>query len=747
MKFSNHLSFSLLAALCLASSGFALDEGKKDVRLGAVSVPQAIKQLEQIYAVDLNASGTVKDDVIFLSASGVTFAEIREKIAQVLNAEWRSEGETWTLIRLGATERAEWDKYYSDSAKLVKAALAKSLKKAEGQEPFSEATASAMFGQMREGRMNGGSGFDPQKLIESLPGGKSTVQVLNMIPASEIAKIPVGARAVFSTRPSRVQGAIPGNVMPIATKLVAESQIVQQTAMRTFAPPGTGDAVVGGFGGPAQGQPGPATQVMVVISRSASGETFTCSMTVADAQGSSLASGSHSIELADEVDPGQKLEFPKGQPLDFSPFEALISLMKTATGSSDSPVTEIVMNINGGMLGSLTRPALDPKAITPTLRDLLRQPDKFDPLNLFIGPLLEQVAQSHKMNMVGWLPDNLVTARTHALGTTIKDSEQFINHVMKEGELTGNINDQWLTFVPKFGVASRNQRIDRFALGTLLRTLTSKGTVTLVEQGNYAVTAPAASPRAFDSVFGQLLAPEVIVQVLSGDDRSRDVLRVFGALAPNQRFALLNNQRILVGTLAQPARNALNHLVFWSPDGPRSANGGRGRRGGGMMFMMGGGFQDVATERTSVLSNGIPNEATIGIEQLTEPTALVQMTDGSTQQMGARQVALSRMMSSPDSQFRMMGGPVESIRMPEMKGFKMLDQAVFTFDFLLAQEYGMRRTVTVPVSTSSTGFVGLDQLPSTFLALVKQYEEEMSSRMGRGPGGGGPPGGRGRANP
>ena len=745
MNFSKHLSFTLVSALCCAQSAIALDESAQDVRLGAVTVPQAIKQLEAIYSVSLNASGTVKDDVIFLSASSVTLAEIQEKIAQVLNAEWKKDGETWTLIRLGATERDEWEKLYSGSETLIKDSIAKSLKEVEATPEFDEAQANELFGQVRQGRMGGVGDFDMNKLMRALPGGRAMIQVLSKIPASEIAKIPVGARAVFSTKPTRVQGAIPGNILPIAAQLVKESSVLQGAAMRTFAPPGTN---VPAF--PNEPPTGPVAQAMVVISRSATGETFTCSMTVADADGNSLASGSHSIQLQASDLTKNKIDFPKGKEMDFSPFAPLISLLKTVSGSSDGLTLSVEFNISGAVFGGRPRPGFDANLLTPTIKDAIRQPEKFEPLNLFIGPALQEVSKLHDLDIVGWLPDSLVTNRTNVYGTTVKDSAQFVNHILTTGALKGSLSGSWMTFVPEQGVAARTQRIDRGALGILLRNLNSKGMATLVEQGNYAVTSPAASPRAFDTIFGQILAPEAVIQVLNGDDRARDVLRVFGALAPNQRFTLLNNERVLVGALSSPARTALNHLVYWSPDGPRSSAPNQGRMRGGFMMMMGGGpIQDVATERTNVLSNGIPNEASIGIEQLTEPMALVQMTDGSSQQMGARQIALTKMMANPEGPIRMMGAGSGEFTMPEMKAFKVLEQSVFTFDFLLRPQYGMRRTVSVPLAATQTGFVGFDQLPATFLAMVKQYEEEMANRMGRGPGGGGPggPGGGGRPRP
>lgn len=513
------------AALLLLAQASAFPEARVTLRTEAPSVRRLLLDLSAQTGTKLRAAGVVADERVVIDVRNVTLRDLMPRLARATIAEWRRNDQGFLLLRPESLLRDREDRLFKEAADAVRTGIARRVQRLKRQGDWSQIQANLVVERIgQEQRKQAETRSDApiaDDLLGDSPGHRLATRLLATLSSQEIAGIPDGHSATFSTRPNKGQRPFPTDVGAAIGTFKSE-QSFWTNAIQNNPKVNEYEAVraVEGSGRPMYTDTGPPQygyrwnrqaapdKVLMSVSRYG-GIYFSYHVTVADSRGNVILSESN--QLNPQPSSGEK-PIPAAPPN-----EEPIKL--------GSPAMELVKAI-GTMFYD---PATDPE-LSPAVRAILLQPEKRDPMSLVLAEVLQRVAEIRHENLIACLPDYWASGIAMWFEWDGKTrSQKVLDDISERAGQKVAEADGWL----EIGLDNPAQRIDRPALGRLFRAVDAAGNIRILD-----IAAYAALHEELDHYPYELL-DRIPRRTFEYETTGLDwkMLRVLGMLSPQQRQA------------------------------------------------------------------------------------------------------------------------------------------------------------------------------------------------------------------
>lgn len=698
----------------------------------AAPVGQVLSQLSSQAGVTLQASPALRNDVLMLRLKEADLNETMKRIATVLRGQWERTSQGYVLNRTpnmaAADERAE-NEARATALRAAINRLAERLRK-EGAFGASQAEALRRQNEQRMAQIENGAGGRPVRFGEDAvlnPSSRAIVGLLAAMGDSRLRDLAVQKRVVLSMRPTPMQQPLPSDAMRIATQFVQEQTVLtppqppQEFERRVIVSGMTEGSL--GSGDPSRG----VGFVMMVVRPGLTANSLTITLTVADPNGGTLATGSMPLNLTPTTETPPTANNAKK--IELSAQSKLLNAMLAGTTVGGAPGARInVMMVNGATMTTMGPSGGPAGPANPEHRSLALDLGKVDPLSLTAKETFRAAIEAEDKNLVAHLPDTIVMPlATRFVGSGLAASEVF-SYAENSLSLRVVRDGGWIHVEPREPHQARARSVDRAGLARFLRLLNDKGAPRLDDFADYAFAqAKAPAPGEWDTAYVRAVSPQtangpLLRVALNG----WPTLRLFGSLNTAQRQALRRGQPISVASLTGVQREILAEDVFQSMDGPLVLENNQPQQMPPRPVFFGSSLA-VRTERTNVLPSGLPANAVLRASVsnqtvLQSETALATLDD----------MAMTRMMQSQPELAARFGQGVETTN-PK---YRVGATAMITLTAQLAPGVTLSRMFEDPVIDMAQTPVPYDSLPADLKAEIERRASEIARRFSGGPGGG-----------
>lgn len=561
----------LLLSFALFASAFAQDLSKRVTYTTAASpAKKVVDDLSGKVGVRLMVAPQTADEVLAINAKGVTLQELMDRIATVVHGEWSKEDEGYRLIRpiqFLEDERAE--RATKDGAAL-RTAIDKRLKDQGAPGAFDSHAATALAAKLRqveeqwEGKPQ--QPFQMQMEYEAGPPGRALNRLLSLMDAKALGELPESRRVVFSNKPTPTQRPFPPAAAKILEDYVREHNLWSDTLRATASLRHGPEQPIYKYNNPV----GDRSKILLAMTRSPFSLGTRCEFILAGADGM----------VADRLEATIEGDY------DRRPDPGLTRGLNLSAKLPLRPQTVKLAKMLGFYTGNT--PRLTESELDPEVMKALLSPDKVDPLSFASTDVLMEIAKAKGVNLVANVPDVLfvmnlaIGGMRQATFGSFVSTFGFYHAVAKE-------KDGWLMVSPEYPALSEPDRVDRPALGTLLRACKASHRAGLDDLANYARTGPILSLEFLATPIAALVESTLASALTRWDLLN---YRFYGELTSTQRqqaevpMSSLNAKQMqvldtLLNTAARP-------LYVLGPSGAINRS------------------DTIARETTEALPNGIP---------------------------------------------------------------------------------------------------------------------------------------------
>ncbi len=689
------------------------------------TVPQLVARLGEAARSHYFAAPAFNRDVLIMRFHDAKIEDIRAEIARMVMGKWEKTNDGWNLVR---DTQAELAAQKEDTARIAKD-FAKQIKKradaAAKLTAFTEAAAKDLAlkikdsGQPNSGRFDQMAYQRQQTLEQGSPGGRAMSRMIMTLDPVQLAELPDNYRVVFSTQPTKMQRALPEKTLAFLNDLIKE-QNIWADALNQAIPETNNNQ----FYSTSMYQRGrmdkPVGKVLLALTKNVTtGSGVTCEIKIADKTGKVMFENNDSLADPTSTD---RTEMPTGDAKDDEPLE----LDENAKALKEMFLQAMRTNGRG-----FTMP--------DRLKKLFLNPAENEPLSLFAGPALLQVAAKRGKNLIAAVPDMgtfmvAFSFEKNLTSRSLLNSFQMMNLLFDESGPTMRIRPQSL-------LGLRTSRADRTALTKYLKQVVADGRVTIDSSAEYAQTSPGQNIDQFGTMLPQILLADGEGGPYEYSDGR--LLKFYGSLSSNQKSAFKTGQPLLLRNLSQAQIDMLTSTVYGSypnltvtapPEAGRTPN-----------FDWDAIYNTLMREPTESMPNGFPSSTTITCADSARP--VVMMTGGE----GGGDMPYISTQFDEDSLAQYLLGMERPDVMPWYTKYPKPDEAKFDmktqrsilFDFKFTDALSYQGGLTESTSLL-TKKVAYKDLPEDFRKKVavkleqlrKAYKDVKPGEIGGGGGGG-----------
>ena len=455
-----HLKALTATALlfALASATIAQSNQTYEVSGRVDSLVNMVKDLSKITGETWYVKNSAQKDVLYLSVKDATAAQIRERIAEAVDGTWTFDGSAWELSRSIAKEKEQ------EAAKLARVAAGYER---ELKPTFEDLKSNPIFNKARaeqlKAKMNGTPGMPNQDFgtaMTQMPAARATAQLMQALGARTFADLPLGSRTVFSTRPTRMQRAMPNNALKLLQQLSDEDAEVGP-GMRMF---GSGSIRMNIIteGEPTEEAPqGPITYGMVVVKKNGDNHGCTITFIGTNARGQQVVSATHFLDGEEEAGPNP-LTTESAKEIEFSDLSA--EFLKVFDGMRNSNAGGM-FRIGGNasfrvVIGSTMGTPSSFQAPSAALRDVLLKPDQYEPLSLHVRDVFKSISSALEVNAAVLLPDETFPELAKLKVSDKPKVKAVLESLQTTGVMQFKKADGWLTGSPVDQPSARRERVN-----------------------------------------------------------------------------------------------------------------------------------------------------------------------------------------------------------------------------------------------------------------------------------------------
>jgi len=572
-------------ALLVATS--AVPSGTVSLTIPAAPVNAVLKQLSQITGKRYEARGDVGDEIVCVRVTNVNPDDLRAKLAEVTGGEWRPAQDSQVLVSSPAFEKRERD----EAAATDRAGIQKSLQELSAQfnrnPTFNKKAAQEVINRINvDVQAYQKITNDPPSVAEmanrqnGTPAQRLLIRLLQAIPLDDITGFPDGAKVVYSSQPNRMQRAFPSSSGSLISQFVGEEKSWESTARTTkLSSGGTIDIPL--F---------PETfKINLIFNNWEGGPGASADLAVYDANHKIILSSNVRLDGWDEERGRQNTTPPQAKPGE----------QRVEEGQDADELRRLVQRDNHKPIkDEVLRASLMAKW-KPKLID----PAQFEPLAYVPGALWQKLAVDRKVNLVANAYEEAFSsyADTYEGPRTPSTILQKLRGGCDIVEENG-----WMTIRPKFVLDNRLDRIERPAIGALIRSSLLAGGLTIDGSADYMANHSKrygllAWDGGYLSAFFRGSGPTSIFALLT----RRDELRFYGLLSPINR-SQLPQRPVRLSELPPAAKQHLEKMVYWNGWASDEDDG----------------------DPTEILPNGIPGNGLLTLVSDKNETLVQPYTDG-----------------------------------------------------------------------------------------------------------------------
>lgn len=670
--------FSFVAIGLAAALAHGQDTAQKvTFSAKAGSAKQVLEGLSKQTGVTFATSPQTADEVLLVDVKDVPLTDLMKQLAKAAAAEWQSEGEGFRLVRSQALHNQQEREYYDARAANVRKEQEALLKAYQETKPITPAEAAKIAELQRrqmeqistavsEGRPISGTSID-RSALNANPTTRLLLRLLTSFTPADLARIPQGARVVYSTAPTRVQRPLPG----AASRAIADFAREAEIWLNAMPPQGpsadpTRQIFIGVPGGNMTRMEGGIGKVLLVVQRMPFMDGLQTELRVADRAGNIASNAMRMLRLGaspqvqtirgGEVPAGNPAPTPEpaqaGKPLEItkaaqehaafmmqSPNRNNISFV-AAPSTGASSTRSIAITSTAFEVGTASGGGAPPRvSMTPQWQPTFLKPEQNDPLSFAVSELFQSLAKVRGRNLVASLPDSALISLSQRAQQRITD-QQLLEIAKNSLEIEVEDTDGFLNVRPQSPFYARSVRVDRVELGRLLSSIQKEGRLTLDTLCRYALsrTNPAPNP-SFDGRYVAALFPNDAGDFNAATSNWR-MHQLYATMTADQRRTLANGGRLNLGGLSTRQAGIVNSMIYDDMQGPIYIDPKEAQQpqrleqrsmvfagDNGMMFAMGG-SNNLMSERTEFLPIGIPNTGTLALQVTTQESALASRKDG-----------------------------------------------------------------------------------------------------------------------
>jgi hypothetical protein len=711
-----------LAALTCASLA---QDSKVTYTTVAVSAKKAIADLAQKSGMKIECSPSMEKEILVLRLNDAPIDAVMKQIAAVTSGAWNKEGETYYLVANGSARQIEANRILQRDAdamtKMLKAQITGMAKRDKNAPP----EAASIFGI-------------------NMGGNSALAQIALAIGTTQLASVSDGGRVVYSTNPTGMQKSLPGSATQFINQFVIDYN--KLAAMQKQDEPAKADsdentAMFMEMFGNRMRKPkpitGPPAKALVVVSRKnmffnsglslelklydANGKVLTTSTLPLSMGG--MPFGAVAAAAVEDGKAGDQTAAPakkeEGKKVDSR--EIKLSTLSAELHKMDGSFGR------GGGAASLK--------LSKDLMDALRDPVEHDPLSFVHSEGLIQIAENRNEQLVADLPDSVTSILGFLTDKGTLTTDTFLTEIKGDDKAAVVEGNGWMVVSPADGAKSRKERIDRYALRTLIQVADSKGSVGLDDVASYATKNESPMEGAPASMsYIMLFAPGAVQQGMMGQV-NWDMLRFYGLLDPAQKQSLRQGTRLAFNRLTSGQEAQVTKMVFGAKESlvveTRQNRPGQPKEDPitqmirSQMEMFGGGNEnDYRTEPTEVMPSGLPQDGFIVVDFSSEPVGQPQTmsTDlGRGISLGPTELGLFKFFKD-DPQMAGMSG-----EMPTMDDIKVGTRSIYNFSFYVAQAVCEKQTLNDDAIAKDAPVYKVGNLPADFQKRIDEMANSLKN--------------------
>lgn len=770
-------AFILFATICVAQD---LSQ-KVTFSSNAATAKVLLEKLTKQTGVTFVASVPTANDVLIVDVKDVTLTDLMAKIAEASGAEWQKDSEGYRLVRPQALINQQDREYLSARAAAFKAEIDKMSRVLAGKGAFTGYEPKKAADQTQSGLNNPqikGGGLDGDTVRITMPFGadnapitRALARILAAMNPVDLASIPAGSRVVFALTPTQTQRLLPGGAVNAINLFAREQQKYVQAEVQA-QPEATQAFKLIFFGQDTRPNPirGGVAEAMLVVQRYAGSESLQIELKVADQTGQFVGQAMRTLQGPDVRSGnagGKATQFPKNESITVSESgQQHAKLMAIAlSGGGDTFMVKMSGNSTAAvrMVTASGGPDSPPPAVvSPEWRSILSNPDQFEPLGFAVSELLMGMAKAQGGNIVAGLPDSALVPLSRRSFAPVTPSELAQILRMSLGILV-NSSDGWTIIKPKYHSLARLDRVDRVALGNMLRSIAREGRLSLDAAGRYALGRRQPSMGGLEAIHVSLIDAGAGSAFNSAVGNWK-MVQLYATFDASRRETLADGGTLRLGAMTPQQSAIVRSMVFDEPGGPErkprqqaQAPGLPGQieqrsvslafslsvppGGGSEMFFATLSTSSLMDERTEYLPFGVPRDGML---------AMRWQKDAAVYASNSANASSGRYFTAEDygSMQGFNFGALEGAPSPNVQQYDRFKQGYIirmTFSFAFTPEASMSRELQDAGTDPASGWGSFAQLPEDFrmrAEAARKVASEASSKIRMAPSGG-----RGNINP
>jgi len=657
-------------------------------------VSAVLQQWSSMLGIQITATPTTSDQIVALRLEEVSRKEAMGKLADALHATWQASGNHWYLNRTDRQDQEERDTESQADLDEIRKSDDVIAKKLSDAGPFdaeaAKKLANELDGYLKRLRAGGNSMAVMNAGVEldnRGPIGRAALKLRLLIPAEDLANLPLGVRVVYSTTPTKLQRQLPPEAIQVLQQVIQDQDMWAKSTENRPVDKGNGVRNWVESELPRTPFAETPTRALLAVYRRAKTFEFNFEILLATRQG-------HVVERT-----------------------RITSLVETRANLAKPPAVqaESLPLILSDEVKSYTN-VLQPRGngvvtLTPEQRAHLLDPVKYDPLSLALGPCLVAAAKAKNENMVAVLTDRQWLVPL-SFGRTQITSEGFLNLVRNHSVVTDGAG--WLLVRSAIPAYDRDTSVDRTKLAGYLKDRAKKKTFTIEQEADWMVQLPRSEENRL---------PSMISSILDGTSvdlfQNETLLRFYGGMTPDQRSAATSDQGLTVSSFSAESMDDFNRMIFGLGQ-PIRIDMVKSRESGADLEALTG----LGQEPTEALGAGIPPSARLRINQTAGMVAKLASSPGmASHYMEPRDLALSLSRQS-GPQFP---GDNPASGQPAQYLYGQARSLTFQIDFTEIIHFGPARLMEVQLASEDP--VAYADLPADFRSQVDAQAARFKGRF------------------
>ncbi len=585
---SNRSLIVLSLSLLLTSLTFAQDLGKPvTYRTVAIPLRQALEQISLQAGVKLTVSDELGSEPIILCLRGASTKDTMDHVATAVGAKWTDRGKgEYLLERTPAMAEKLEQEAVTKRADVIKKSIDRlsADMAADKRTPQEMATsvAGSFASEMKRFEQNRGSGRDTRMVVAHMPAHRALVRLLKLMRPEDLAALEDGEKAVYSTKPSPMQKALPEGTDQIGEQFQQEQNLFANQFAKDHPAPLTVNR--DRYQVDVDPMPAPPAKLLVFVGVDFGIRSVT--LIAVDPRGRAVGSAAEALRI-DSMETMQ------------AKFQAVLA------GEAKEP--EIPLSPESALLTAACKAATDmignPPALSPEVRELVLHPVSRDPMSFLVSDAFLGVADQMQTNLIAYPCDDMafVNFSKADSGNTFK-LPSFLEGLDQEGmEITSDKG--WTVSSPQDRIEAWRTRTDREAYEKCLQEADSKGYVSIPLAAELAFTVRSASEPMIPGAIG--LLSERYNPFFGRDIHA---LKFYASLSPGQVAYLVGGAKLPSSEMSQQQWALFQQVAYQargqvSVAGPGTDTGEYGDPGTYVLVR----------EPTEFIPEGLPPDATVSM--------------------------------------------------------------------------------------------------------------------------------------